>query len=392
MNSRIIVGIVVLVASIFGFTQPKAEVKDVEAIGYFSSSYKEAREKFLEAAQVVGASVESFKHPDAGPEGEMLFTDVAMIGPKDAKVVLVLISGTHGAEGFAGSAIQTGLLRQGTISHLKPDTSILMIHALNPYGFAHLRRFNEDNVDLNRNFLDHSEPYPKNPGYEELADIIAPKSIDFWSETAFWSGIAWYWMWNGYDKLREVISRGQYSHPEGLFYGGRFETWSNKMIRSIAQRYISGADRVVAIDIHTGLGPYGKAEIIVQDIDLKEMPIYKRAVAMWGTGRVRSQDESVSNKLEGSLKVAFPEMLPNAEVTAVTLEYGTSPTIEVFLAMREENWIHHHGDVHDSRAQGVKAKLRSVFYPDKEDWKETVWSQGKQIVDQALGGISSSTR
>jgi hypothetical protein len=85
-------------------------------------------------------------------------------------------------------------------------------------------------------------------------------------------------------------------------------------------------------------------------------------------------------------------MLPNAEVTAVTLEYGTSPTIEVFLALREENWLHHHGAPHDSRAQGVKAQLRRVFYPDKEDWKETVWSQGRQIVDQALAGVSSSSR
>ena len=49
-----------------------------------------------------------------------------------------------------------------------------MVHAINPHGFAWSRRVTEDNVDLNRNFVDHAQPYPSNPGYEELRAAICP--------------------------------------------------------------------------------------------------------------------------------------------------------------------------------------------------------------------------
>ena len=81
----------------------------------------------------------------------------------------MLISGTHGVEGFAGSALQVGLLDEGIQNELSPESAVLMIHAINPYGMAHLRRFNEDNVDLNRNFRDHAKTPPENCAYQKLA-------------------------------------------------------------------------------------------------------------------------------------------------------------------------------------------------------------------------------
>ncbi len=169
IQSIVLLGIFVWMGCVY------AEPMGIRINNYFSSDYQEARHKFLEASTAIGANIESFKNPNPGPEGEPLYTDVALIGPKDAAVILVLVSGTHGVEGFAGSGIQTGLLQQGIASVLNPNVSIVMIHAINPYGFAHLRRFNEDNVDLNRNFVDHTRPYPPNQGYEELADAINPK-------------------------------------------------------------------------------------------------------------------------------------------------------------------------------------------------------------------------
>ena len=391
MNTRMIVGILVLGTNIWSAcAQPKIEVKNVEAMEYFSSSYKEAREKFLEAAQAVGASIESVKHPDTGPEGEPLFTDIALIGPKDAKRMLVLSSGTHGVEGFTGSGIQTGLLREGIASSLKPRLSIVMIHAINPYGFAHLRRFNEDNVDLNRNFVNHSKPYPDNPGYEELADVLAPESLSFPSEIFSWAGLLWFRMRNGKAELAEAITGGQYTHPEGLFYGGTFEAWSNKTVRSIAHRYLSHADRIVVIDFHTGLGAFGTAEVILNVPE--ESPAYKRAVAMWGTERVKSTTTgtSVSVHLSATLKLAFPEMLPDAEVTALSLEYGTSPPLEVFKAVRAENWLHHRGGKDHPNSKKIKNELLRVFFPDTDDWKELVWLQGKEVTKLALRGINGS--
>ena len=51
--------------------------------------------------------------------------------------VLLISSGVHGVEGFAGSAIQLGIVREiETFS----DKCVVMIHAVNPFGFSEYRR------------------------------------------------------------------------------------------------------------------------------------------------------------------------------------------------------------------------------------------------------------
>ncbi|MEE9614604.1 MAG: M14 family metallopeptidase [Thermodesulfobacteriota bacterium] len=357
------------------------------AAEYFSADYTEAREKFLEACRLAGARVESFKNPNAGPKGEALYTDVALPGPADAKAVLVLGSGTHGVEGFCGSAIQTGLLRGGIADRLRPGLRVVMIHALNPYGFAHLRRFNEDNVDLNRNFLDHSKPYPENPYYDALADAIELETYNTMALANSVTRLMWYRAMHGKKALREAISSGQYNHPHGLFYGGRFETWSNKTLRTIIRRYIHPAAHVAFVDFHTGLGPYGHEEIILNEP--AESPAYRRAKAWWGErARTTKTDESFSADLSGTLKLVFSVMLPDAEVTAVSLEFGTVSRKEVFKALQAENWLHHHGEKNSPLAGKIKAEMRRAFYPDTDDWKARVWLQGKDVVEEALAGLT----
>jgi predicted deacylase len=359
-----------------------AEQTGLRTSTYFSSDYQEARHKFLEASTVIGAKIESFKNPNSGPEGEPLYTDVALIGPKDASAILVLVSGTHGVEGFAGSGIQTALLQQSIASSLKPNMSIVMIHAINPYGFAHLRRFNEDNIDLNRNFVDHNKPYPTNQEYEELANAINPKSISFWSNVKTGFNLFWYRLKNGKNKLKVAISGGQYTHPQGIFYGGQSETWSNKTVRTIVNRYFSNAERVVVVDFHTGLGPYGYGAILFHEKE--DSTVYKRAVECWGDRVQNTSGESISVPLQAALNLVFSKMLPNAEVTAVSLEFGTLPAMKVFWALRAENWLHHHGGKGHPDAKRIKDDLLRAFYPDTEDWKSQVWKQGREVVEQAL--------
>eukprot|EP01032_Pedospumella_encystans_P016815 gene16815-19167_t len=88
--------------------------------------------------------------PMRGAQGEELAMDVAVQGPADAAQVLMTTSAVHGIEGFCGSAIQTGLLHSLS---LPPGVAVVHVHAVNPHGFSHARRVNEDNVDLNRNFI-----------------------------------------------------------------------------------------------------------------------------------------------------------------------------------------------------------------------------------------------
>ena len=84
---------------------------------HFPDDYRAAREAFVEAAEAAEMGVTTRVHPKThGVDGKPLFLDVATAGPRNAKRALLLISGTHGVEGYFGSGVQTGLLRQGVAS------------------------------------------------------------------------------------------------------------------------------------------------------------------------------------------------------------------------------------------------------------------------------------
>jgi len=358
---------------------------------YFAADYESARRKFLAAGKRAGARLEPITHPVAGPHGKPMYTDIALVGDPQARQFLVLISGTHGVEGFAGSALQAGLLEEGIEKQLPKETAILMIHALNPYGMAYLRRFNEDNIDLNRNFRNHAEPPPENPSYRKLADAIAPESISPGAELASWVRLLWFRMIAGKATAKAAISGGQYTHPEGLFYGGESEAWSNTTLRSVVAHYLQDTEEVVVIDMHTALGGFGVAGLI-PDTDRKTAE-NQRAQAIWESSLFieRAQGETANAHLQATVKTAIPGMLPGTTVTAVTLEFGTFSSIDVFRALRAENWLHHHGDALHPRAQAIKTCLLRTYTPASDKWKSLVWSGGKRIVGLALSYLGNPT-
>ena len=91
--------------------------------------------------------------------------DVVCLGPSDASKCLILFSAVHGLEGLAGSAAQMAWLSSPQASALPPGVKVIVVHAVNAWGFAWRSRLTEDGVDLNRNFVDHANP-PLNERYE----------------------------------------------------------------------------------------------------------------------------------------------------------------------------------------------------------------------------------
>jgi len=357
---------------------------------YFSADYAEARGKFLDAAKAAGVAVESRLNDNAkAPDGSALYTDVVKLGTPDAPGTLFIQSGTHGVEGFCGSGVQVGFLSSLEKRELPATVQIVLIHAINPYGFAWLRRVNEDNVDLNRNFVDHALPYPENTEYDELADLIAPKDIAEEVMRDANAKLRAYSEANGPMALQAAISQGQYTHKDGVYYGGVFETWSNKTFRDIVSGAAAQSKAVGLIDFHTGLGPYGYGELIIETAP--EDPASVRAHAWWGDS-VKStvSGESVSAHLSGTIDGAFETIVPEAEATAGAIEFGTKPSNEVFRALRKDNWLHAFGDPDGPEAAAIKAEIRAAFYPDAEDWKEMIWARGREVIDQAIAGLTLS--
>src|SRR5260221_10870458 len=93
----------------------------------FSADYAQARSRFVEAAASAGGALERLTNPNRGPDGGDLSTDVAWFGPKDAERVLVMVSATHGVEGFCGSGAQVDWLRRGEAATLPAGIAVLLI-------------------------------------------------------------------------------------------------------------------------------------------------------------------------------------------------------------------------------------------------------------------------
>jgi len=355
---------------------------------YFSQVYTEARERFRKTAEAAGGQLASHDNPNKGPDGEALSCDTAWFGPRDATKVLVTLSATHGVEGFCGSGVQVGCNQEGISAKLPEGVAYLAVHAINPHGFAWLRRVTEDNVDLNRNFVDFSAPLPRNPGYEELADAICPDSWDEARIAETGEITEAYAKREGGRALQTAISGGQYSHPDGLFFGGKEPTWSHRMLKQIFSQDLAGAQHIAVIDYHTGLGPRGYGERICGHPTGSEG--WARA-GVWYDDDITSPMAGTSSSVElsGINVIGMEEAAPQASLTAVALEYGTLPSKQVRLALRADNWLHCYGDPASEQGRAIKQQIRDAFYQDADDWKAMIWERGIDTHARALAGLKS---
>ena len=367
----------------------ETEISERAARRLFPAGYTNARQRFRQAACGASAAVISYSHPLSGPGGEQLSTDVAVIGPENAGQVFVLCSATHGVEGFPGSAIQTSILETVQPERLPQDTKLILVHAINPWGYAHLRRANEDNIDLNRNFRDHGSPVPANIGYERMAGHLNPDSLSGWSDFGFLAALFAYRATNGMAATRHVVTAGQYSHPKGLFFGGTHSTWSAETLTAILRLHTAGARELVFLDVHTGLGAYKNSEIIL-NVPRDDPPAI-RAASIWGNKvKTTKMNESVSVDLTGSLKLAVPALVPHANVVAASLEFGTVPRLKALRTLRAENWLHHHGGSNHKKASLIKRRLVETFSPSLNDWKQVVVRTGHRVYREVLQGFGKN--
>ncbi len=363
----------------------------MDIVDQFSANYSDARGKFLAGCLGAGAQVTHYRNPVAGPDGEALFTDVARLGPAAAARVLLVISGTHGVEGFCGSGVQAGLLENTDAPTLPDGVALLLVHAINPYGFAWLRRVTEDNVDLNRNFLDHEAGgYPENPGYDQLADALVPEIWDEAARALAEQVIDEYGERHGLFALQAAISVGQYRHNQGLFFGGQAPTWSRRVMEQIVKAELGEARHVGLIDFHTGLGPYGYGEPIC--LHEPDQAAHKRARAWFGEDVTSPKGGSSSSPdVRGTLAEGLFNCVGHAQWTGIALEFGTKPIPDVINALRGDAWLHNHGEVKSAQGREIKATIRAAFYPDEADWKRKIWTRGADMVKRAYRGLISAS-
>ena len=352
-----------------------------------SPTYSDARDRFRAAAEQAEARCGSFSHPSRGLDGEELAVDVAIVGSKDAPATMVLVSGTHGVEGFTGSALQSHWLEQG-VDELPDGVLVVLVHALNPYGFSWVRRVNEDNVDLNRNFVDWTVPPPANERYAGMASLLVPESWDEATQEETTTRLLDEAFRVGLEEFQAVVSGGQYGHPTGIFYGGTGPVWSHRWLVDNLSDQVGAAKRVGIVDLHTGLGPSGHGELISHESG--DDPGLLRARRWWGDVRSMSDGESVSAELTGDWLGSVEQILDDREVTAVALEYGTVDSIVVLQSLRADAWLHAHGDPTGESGGEVRAQVRAAFADDDPAWLDAVTARFDEVVNLALTNLTAT--
>ena len=342
----------------------------------YSPDYAAARARFRNVALRAGATLDSLPIAALGPNGESLTIDIAWLGARRPRRVVLHITGIHGVEAFAGSATQLALL--AAPPPLPADGALVFVHVLNPYGMAWLRRANEHNVDLNRNFHPEQGVWTGTPPlYKRLDALLNPASPP--ERDAFALRLAVAGLRHGVRAVRQAIAYGQQRYPRGLFYSGWVLEPGPRLFIEWMQSQLHAAETLFAIDMHTGLGAHATDTLIVEPgVGLTPPPLLSRALQRPLAG---SSTAPAAYSVRGSLGAALPHLLPGVKLEFVLQEIGTWSPLRVLRELREENRWHHYGEGHLDHSS--KRRVLEALCPASPAWREAAAMLGADLVYRA---------
>jgi hypothetical protein len=350
--------------------------------------YDRYRERFLALAQENGARVSSFPLSGYGFSEESsseesssadLFVDVARIGPADAPNCLLSLSGTHGIEGYAGSMIQQEILSD--LPPLPANTQYLLIHGLDPYGMKYFRKANEHSVDLNRNFLFNPSEFCGAPKAYQLLDPFLNKPSLPNRLEAFTLRATLAILRHGYPSLKQAIAEGQYEYPRGIFFGGKEQQASLKILTKVLSELQPSLKMLVCLEIHTGLGAFGDFVLFSSlSANNKALKTFEEKTGLRASST--NPHESVGYVSKGDIQSAIPKLLPGVQELWFVQEFGTFSPLTVVKAIAQENRYHHCGG-RDPK-HWTKKKLLEAFYPKSNTWRARVREAGAKSFKACL--------
>ncbi|AVE03779.1 hypothetical protein CYL20_04145 [Pseudomonas palleroniana] len=363
---------------------------DPMAESAFSATYLQAREKFLALVADRDAQLVSVVHPtERGAEGEDLAIDVATFGNPDAEKTLFLVSGTHGQEGFLGSALQIAFLHDLEI----PDgVNIVALHALNPWGFSHLSRTDEANIDLNRNFNEGASNLIDDELYPSLFRALCPD--DWTEETIDWSTIRDEVVReHGFKRMVTVLAGGQIIEPTGLNFVGRGASWSRTVVSELLPQIFAKAKKIAFIEWHTGLGKF--AELSHLCSFQPGSPAYERVFGWMGEEARTSFAATFeltageAPSYEGLFSAWLPVTAPHAEWTGLLIEVGTYDNITVGDAVRMDRWLRFGSGHSSTPREEMRRMMMDRLNPKEPEWRSRALANGLDAQRRALLGLKT---
>lgn len=287
---------------------------------YFSSEPKAARGHFLSACRAAGIDVVPFYAPREVAALSEPIVEVARVGRPSATTVIALTCGAWKDEGLCASGIFTTLLRHDFARHLPRDTALVLIHAIAPAGLSGLGR---------------GEPAIGEPEQRWSHQALAAAESRF------------------VDYVQQGASGAEPESAPSI-------PWQAHLLCEIADQFFSLAKRTVVLDLRTGPGPYGEADLlpcqIVHGDPLADTdPLF---------GIKDDPEEAPSWGTPGNLAHGLIAALGRTQISGGVLEFGT-------YSMRSI----------------LAAGSGTTFYPRDDQWREKVWELTMTTFHQLLATL-----
>lgn len=358
----------------------------IETSAWFDTDYSVCRQAFLNACEKNVHENYLKSYPVSGYPG--LMTDTLWLGDQHASNVIVVISGTHGVEGYCGSAVQRFLLDclQRDILSVPHDTAWLFIHALNPWGMQFGRRCDQEGIDLNRNFIDFNALPGSGPDYQSVLscfemDSALERRNALASLNSHWGRV----------RFDQAFSGGQYTHDWAPFFGGRAASTANKTLAEITSYWSLKGKTLIVLDVHSGLGPWAHGELI------SDHPVnsqgFRYAQTCFGPAVAQTAEgDSCSVPKQGLLDYFWYPLMQNSGCF-VTLEFGTYGTDALFDVLLGEHmfWRAHPKIRSSQTSEHERATWRDAmikhFCPEDQYWQQSVLFRAWQVMQCAQRGL-----
>ena len=350
----------------------------------FFTEYDQVRSHLrdtIQDLQAAGHSVQTYSHPI--DEEDQLYIDcIYLPSRQEQKNLIVLTTGVHGIEGYIGS-VMLDVFWQEIYPDVDPDTTgVLVLANVNPYGMKYHRRYNENNVDLNRNFILDWSTFDTtvNKDYPQVDTFLGPdKSMGniMWHELGFYGSMIKQIITSGVDTISNALLGGQYEYPAGVYYGGLGDEASTVFVKDVFEQTLSGSyENLVHIDIHSG---YGARYRMVIFNSIFETMTEAETMELFGYDNVISHDSEDFYPTTGDTTDFYyrlwEQMGSDTALFSTCFEFGTLgdafwDTVKSMKYTIEENQNHWNPSNNKVTNQVIHERYQELFYPTETEWRE----------------------
>ena len=389
LKAFIILIALILIASLVGpalilKSARQPETSEHEYSEVFYTSYDEIRTHLKDRVNDLkkkGITVETSEY--AIDKSDNLYIDnIYLAATEKQENLIVLTTGVHGMEGYIGSVMLDVFFDEIYPTIDIKNTGILVVANVNPYGMKYMRRYNENNVDLNRNFILDWESFDltSNKDYPEVKNFLQPEGKignALWHEVGFYASLAKEALTKGADKVSDALLTGQYEYPQGVYYGGNGDEASTAYLKGVFNDCLeSGYENIVHIDIHSGYGP--RYNMVIFN-SVYETMTEKETKEAFGYDYVISYDSESFYATTGDTTDYFYRLAEskNTDKTlfSTCFEFGTigDSFMDSILSLKytvDENRNHWYPTENSTSAEIVFENYKELFYPTETLWRE----------------------